>query len=149
MSLPDRIAAVRRDYRQCFGCGQDNPLGLQLDGFERTEDAVLAAFTPRPEYRGFSTVLHGGVVATALDEILAWTAILVEGVMVMTGTLNLKYRSPASTNATFRLEGRLLERRGKRLRMQGKMHDGATVIAEAEGLFLVVGDIDPAAEITR
>jgi len=86
-------------------------------------------------------VLHGGVVATALDEILAWTAILLEGVMVMTGTLNLKYRSPAPTDADLRLEGRLLERRGRRLRMQGTMSDQGTTIAEAEGLFLVVGDV--------
>jgi len=141
VNLPDRIATVRRDYRHCFGCGPDNPLGLQLDGFHQEADRVVAVFTPRPEYRGFSSVLHGGVVATALDEILAWTAILLEGVMVMTGTLNLKYRSPAPTDADLRLEGRLLERRGRRLRMQGTMSDQGTTIAEAEGLFLVVGDV--------
>jgi acyl-coenzyme A thioesterase PaaI-like protein len=141
VSSADRIAAVRRDYRHCFGCGVDNPLGLRLDGFVREGDAVRTTFTPRPEYRGFSDILHGGVVATALDETLAWTAILIEGVMVMTGTLNLRYRSPATADTTFGLEGRLLERRGRRLRMEGTMSAGDAIVAEAEGLFLVVGDV--------
>ena len=51
----------------------------QLDGFEVVDDTVVAEFTPRPDYQGFGGVLHGGVLATALDEILAWSAILIAG----------------------------------------------------------------------
>jgi len=36
-----------------------------------TDGTVEAWFTPRPDYRGFVGSLHGGVAATALDEILA------------------------------------------------------------------------------
>ena len=55
------------------------------------------------------------IVAAALDEIMAWTAILTENVMVMTGTLELRYRKPAAVAASFTLQGELLERRGRRL----------------------------------
>ncbi len=141
MSLPDQIAAVRADYGHCFGCGVDNPIGLRLDGFEQIENTVRAVFEPRQDFHGFSDLLHGGIVATGLDEIMAWTAILVENVMVMTGTLDLRYRKPAPVDTSFALEGELIERRGRQLRLSGRMLDGDTVIAEAAGLFLVVQEL--------
>ena len=139
--LPERIEAIRRDYPDCFGCGVENPLGLQLDDFRVQGDGVVADFTPRPEYHGFSDLLHGGVVAAALDEIMAWTAILLEDIMVMTGTLDLRYRKPAPVDAVFALEGRLKERRGRRIRLEGRMLHAGTVVAQAAGLFLVVSDL--------
>lgn len=146
MSLPDQIAAIRAEYDHCFGCGTGNPIGLQLDGFSRDGSKVTAAFTPRVDYHGFSDLLHGGIVAAALDEIMAWTAILVAEVMVMTGTLELRYRKPAKVETTFGLEGELLDRRGRRLQLKGRMidqprTDHPLVVAEASGLFLAVQDL--------
>ena len=141
MKLPDRIAAIRADYAHCFGCGADNPIGLGLADFTREGLIVSAGFVPRSAYHGFSNMLHGGIVATALDEIMAWSAILVEEVMVMTGTLELRYRKPAAVDTHYRLEGQVEERRGRRIRLSGRMLDGATSVAEASGLFLVVADL--------
>ena len=61
--------------------------------------------------------------------------------MVMTGTLELRYWKPASVDTCYKLEGRLEERRGRRLRLTGRMFDGSTAVAEASGLFLVVADL--------
>ena len=141
MNLPDRIEAIRADYAHCFGCGPENPIGLGLTDFVNEGATVTAAFTPRPAYHGFNEVLHGGIVATALDEIMAWTAILSREVMVMTGTLELRYRKPAPVDTCYRLEGWVEERRGRRLRLHGRMLDGPTAVAEASGLFLVVADL--------
>lgn len=141
MSLPDRIEAIRADYAQCFGCGSENPIGLGLTSFTREGSTVTAEFLPRPAYNGFNNMLHGGIVATALDEIMAWAAILVEEVMVMTGTLELRYLRPAPVDTRYLLDGRVEERRGRRLRVHGSMLEGATTVAEASGLFLVVADL--------
>ena len=136
----DRIAAIRESYNHCFGCGQENPIGLGLDDFERDDNIVTASFLPRPDYHGFADVLHGGIVASALDAIMAWTAILVENVMVMTGTLDLRFRKPARVSSSFDLEGTLLQRRGRRLQIEGRMMDDGKLVAEASGLFLTVVD---------
>jgi acyl-coenzyme A thioesterase PaaI-like protein len=141
LNLPDRIEAIRADYAHCFGCGPDNPIGLGLTDFTRIDSTVTAWFEPRPGYHGFRDMLHGGIVATALDEVMAWSAILIEGVMVMTGTLELRYRKPAAVDTRFRLEGEVEERRGRRLRLRGRMLDGATAVAEASGVFLVVAEL--------
>ena len=57
--------------RSCFVCGESNPLGLQLR-FHADGDEVRTRFVPRPEHIGFKGVVHGGLLATLLDEIMVW-----------------------------------------------------------------------------
>ncbi len=141
MNVSDRIASIRGDYDHCFGCGINNPIGLNLTGFERTGNIVRASFDPRVDFHGFSDLLHGGIVAAALDEIMAWTAILVEDVMVMTGKLDLRYRKPAKVDSSFVLEGELGQRSGRRLQISAQMLDEGVVVAQASGLFLAIEDL--------
>ncbi len=142
---PEMVARIERlkgGYEGCFGCGAENPIGLGLADFTPTDDGrVQATFRPRPDHRGFDGVLHGGIVAAALDETLAWTAMLHEEVLVLTAKLELKYRRPAPMDEVLSLEGTLLERRGSRLVMSARMTSSEGVVAEAHGLFLVARDV--------
>ena len=56
----------------CFVCGQDNPRGLKISCTYR--EAEMAAETelvlPR-EFQGWAGVIHGGILATLLDEMMA------------------------------------------------------------------------------
>jgi acyl-coenzyme A thioesterase PaaI-like protein len=54
--------------RQCFACGDDNPIGMHLEGIRRDGDQVRATLRPRPEYQSYPGMRHGGLSATALDE---------------------------------------------------------------------------------
>lgn len=139
--MAERVAEIRRKYDHCFGCGPANPIGLRLDNFLRDGKVVTAAFSPRHNYSGFSGLLHGGIVATALDEIMAWTAILVEDTMVITGKLDLRFKKPAQVDQDFLLAGELVERRGRRLQLEARMVAGDLVFAEANGLFLATEDL--------
>jgi acyl-coenzyme A thioesterase PaaI-like protein len=136
MISPEQIAALRSDYDECFACGEANPIGLHLEGFRVEGDEVLADWSPRPEYRGFESVIHGGIVAVALDEICAWTAILLEGTLAVTANLDIKFRSPAPPDITFLLSGRVVDRSGSRLRLAGEVRRGSAVVASATGLYL-------------
>lgn len=131
-----RAAAVRSRYNECFGCGLNNPIGLHVDGFTAADEELVATFTPRADYRGFAGILHGGVLATVLDETLAWTAMMFEGTYVVTANLEVKFRQPAPTEATYELRGRVTERRGSRLKISGSAAAAGKVVAEASGLFL-------------
>lgn len=133
----DTIALLRTQYTQCFGCGLDNVAGLRIDGFEVEGSEVSAPFTPSNHFAGFEGVLHGGVVATALDEISAWSAMLTEGVFVFTAKLDLRYRRPADVGANFGLIGTVKERRGKRLSIEAKLEANGALVAESSGLFVV------------
>lgn len=136
-----RVAAVRAQYNECFGCGLDNPIGLHLDGFTAADDSLSASFEPRRHYQGFAGILHGGVLAALLDETLAWTCMLLEGVFVVTANLELKFRKPAPADGTYELEGRVIERRGRRIRMAGSAAVNDVTVAEAAGLFLATDPV--------
>ena len=106
--LAGRVAALRAHTDNgCFACGLDNPIGLHLDGFARDGSDITAAFTARPEYQGTVGSLHGGIAATALDEILVWAGILLEDVLTVTGTMELRYRRPLASAGVHRVRGRV------------------------------------------
>lgn len=80
-------------------------------------------------------------MATVLDEILAWAGILAEGVLTVTGTLDIRFRSPAPPTATYQLKGRVVSRSGSRLKMAGELMLNGETVAEATGIYLVHREI--------
>jgi acyl-coenzyme A thioesterase PaaI-like protein len=63
-----QLSIQERLYPQatCFGCGPNNPSGLQLKSFSR-DDATVATFRPWPEHDNGMGLLNGGIIATILD----------------------------------------------------------------------------------
>lgn len=145
-SLVERVNIIRSVYDGCFGCGRTNQLGLALDGFVVDGNTVTVGFTPRADHRGYHEILHGGIVAAALDEVMAWSAMLVEGVTVVTGTLDMRFGYPTPTEGVLKLTGVVDRRRGKRLYLQGEMWSGDQRTAAAEGMFIATGELPTTAE---
>ena len=140
--IADLVDRIRRHYDDgCFACGRDNPIGLHLDDFDLVDREVSARFTPRKDYRGAGEVLHGGVAATALDEMLVWAGILTEKVMTVTGKLELRYRKPLQVTDELTIRARVDELRGKRMTASGEVVVGDEVRTQASGLFLVSADL--------
>ena len=136
------VDEVRAHFGEgCFACGRANPVGLGIDGFTVVEGEVQAGFEPVPDHRGLASRLHGGLVATALDEIMVWAGILLEGVMSVTGTMEIRYRAPVPVDQPLTLGGSVTERRGRRLRLAGEVRTDR-VHAEASGLYLVTESIE-------
>jgi acyl-coenzyme A thioesterase PaaI-like protein len=61
--------------RSCFVCGEDNPLGLRARSY-LVEGGIELPFTPLVEHAGWNSVIHGGLIATVLDEVMTWAAIV-------------------------------------------------------------------------
>ncbi len=53
-------------HATCFGCGQANPDGLQLQSFA-TGDDIVATFQAWPQHDNGLGYLNGGIIATVLD----------------------------------------------------------------------------------
>jgi len=137
------VDSVRRHYDNgCFACGLENPIGLHLDDFSLSDGRVRARFAPRPEYRGAGRTLHGGIAATALDEILVWAGILTEGVITVTGTMELRFRRPVQVDDPVVLSAVVDSRSGRRLHVSGSLEVGDDARVEAAGLYLVTTSVD-------
>lgn len=125
------------DARACFACGDDNPIGMHLEGIRRDGEQVHATLHPRSEYQGYPGVLHGGLTATALDELMGYAAILLAGMWAATATIQLRYRAQVPLDVPLPLTAGVTEARGRRVRAWSKLHlpDG-TVGAEATGVLI-------------
>lgn len=82
----------------CFGCGPGNALGLRMR-FRREADVVLTRFLPRPGHEGPPGILHGGLQATLVDELAAWTVVGLRGRMGFTTALEVKLLKPIRVDA--------------------------------------------------
>ncbi len=66
------------DYRSCFGCGHDNPIGLKLV-FKWDGKIARSEVTPGEVYQGWPGLLHGGIIACILDEAMGYAALFDAG----------------------------------------------------------------------
>jgi acyl-coenzyme A thioesterase PaaI-like protein len=60
-----------RHHELCFGCGQANLFGLQLELSPADGGAVEGRFFVKQDHQGPPGYAHGGVIAAALDEAMA------------------------------------------------------------------------------
>jgi acyl-coenzyme A thioesterase PaaI-like protein len=134
-----RVQAAYGDA--CFACGTGNEIGLQLDFVGYDDGWVTATFSPRTGYRGAPGSLHGGIAATAMDEILVWAGIASESVVTVTGTLDLRYRRPLVTDRPITARGRVEDRSGRRLSLRGELIDEGRVAVEGRGLYIVSTEV--------
>ena len=140
--LAARIERVRLDFGDiCFACGRRNDVGLHLDDFDWDGTTVSGSFDPRNEYRGAGDILHGGIAATALDEISVWAGILGEDVLTVTGRLELRFRKPLTVHDRIVARGTVEERRGRRLTISASLGVGDSIAVDSTGLFLVSRDM--------
>ncbi|MDQ6780674.1 MAG: PaaI family thioesterase [Candidatus Eremiobacteraeota bacterium] len=124
-----------QDDRRCFACGPENDQGLQLH-FEYGDGTARSHFLIEPRFAGWTSIVHGGVVATVLDEAMAHAAIAA-GVRAVTARLEIRFRKAAPINETLLVEGRVEGRRGRLLSLVAKVSGtDDTVYAEAQGRFV-------------
>lgn len=123
--------------RKCFGCGQENPIGLKLE-FRKQGDEYVAEFTAREEYQGWSGIMHGGITATILDEglgRLSWE----EGYNAITAELTVRYKKPIYTGMKLRISACLTGEEGRRVYGAARATDEAgNVVAEATAIMVKV-----------
>jgi acyl-coenzyme A thioesterase PaaI-like protein len=142
LTLSELVDRVRRHYDDgCFACGRANPSGLRIDDFHEIPRGVAAGFIPGPFHRGTFGVLHGGLAATALDEIMAWAGIILAGVLCVTANLELRFRQPVPVEKPLGLSAWLGERSGRRLRITGELATEAGPAVEATGLYVVAHQV--------
>lgn len=122
---------VLEDNQNCFVCGQQNALGFRLK-FDHPEKGRLRSTAVfRPEHQGYRGIVHGGLVATLLDEMmvnLAW----IEKTPAVTGELNVRLLKPVTIGEPVSLEGRLERDGGRVLYMTAQARNArGELLAEA------------------
>jgi uncharacterized protein (TIGR00369 family) len=122
----------------CFGCGQANPAGLKLEFAVAANDAVVCEATVSDNYEGPPGYLHGGIIATLLDEAMS-KANRAQGVTAMTRQMQVEYLKPVPSGKPIRIEGRVTLSEGRKHWTEAKIVNAEGVLlAHASGLFIAI-----------
>lgn len=93
----------------CFGCGHDNEQGLKMEF--HTDDIRLYSEVDVPSHlRGWSNLVHGGVLSSILDEMMAWSAIYLLRRFILTKDLKVQFLRPVYVEKSLRVEGEILKK---------------------------------------
>ena len=93
----------------CFGCGPENSHGLQMR-FATNGTMLRSQVTMAERFRGWSNLIHGGVLSTLLDEIMGWSVIILTGRFMLTRTITVTFKRPVRVGASLTITGWIKER---------------------------------------
>lgn len=103
------MSAILLPYTHgCFVCGANNPHGLRLK-FWAENGAVRAEFCPDARHEGYRGIIHGGVIASALDETMFWAASYAQRCFHVSVRLELRFQRKVEVGKRYLLIGRVVE----------------------------------------
>jgi uncharacterized protein (TIGR00369 family) len=131
---------------RCFGCGQANPSGLRLE-FLLADDGSVVSLPAIPDtFEGPRGFLHGGIVATLLDEAMS-KSLRAKGFTAMTRHIEVEYLRPVPSRAPIRIEGRTMQSDGRKHHTEARILDNTgAVLARGKALFIEVNSAGKAAK---
>lgn len=124
-------------YTNCFVCGHDNPIGLKLD-FLYDDSTAWTWFDSPASFEGYQGVIHGGIIATLLDEVMA-KIILSKNLMAVTADLSIRYRKPLPVGLRVKVTGEITLQKSRTLHTKAILADDkGAVYAEGTAVYIVV-----------
>ena len=129
---------AHKAQNRCFGCGPANAGGLYLEFLLAEDGRVVCLPTIPDSFEGPAGYLHGGIIATLLDEAMS-KSVRAQGLTAMTRQMEINYLRPVPSGAPIRVEGRLVRSEGRKHWSEARIVDtrGHT-LADAKGLFIEV-----------
>jgi len=120
----------------CFACGDLNERGLRLP-LHLSEGRCWTQLALGPEFEGWEGIIHGGILTTILDEVMAW-ALVAQDAWSMTARLATDFRRPVRVGQPIRAEGWLSGTRRRLLHTEARIVDAADgqLLASATGLYV-------------
>ena len=131
----------------CFGCAPGNRQGLRLKFSEnRADGSVECWFRVPRRFEGPPGHVHGGIIATILDEAMG-KANRQKGVVALTRRMSIDYLQPVPLGVKLVAVGWPVKQAGRKRFNTAEIRTAeGTVLARSEGLFIA---IDPAAMFRR
>lgn len=123
----------------CYACGEKNSRGLHME-FRREGDRTVCDYTPRDYQQGYPGRMHGGLVATLIDEAMGW-AVYGAQQWGATARLNIRFRQPVYLDQTLHVEAWITKNRSRRhgrlIELRAEVRDaGGKLLAEGDGTFM-------------
>jgi uncharacterized protein (TIGR00369 family) len=117
--------------------GRLNPIAPPLDFVVHADGTVSTEFTLNAVYEGPPGLVHGGISAMILDQLLG-AAAAANGTPGMTATLAMRYRRPTPHGVPLVAEAKTERVEGRKTFVEGRILDPeGTPTVEATGMFIM------------
>ncbi len=135
--LPQISIDTEKSLAMCFGCGEENPIGLKLK-FKWDNGTARAEFTPNESHQGWSGIVHGGIISSLLDEAMS-NAPYFEGIPCLTAKMQVRIRRPALTGERLIITASITKksRRLVETRAAISLEDGTSVAEGMATMFVI------------
>lgn len=127
---------IELDPHHCFACGELNTHGLHLV-LHTDEGRCWSDLSLDARFQGWDGIAHGGIVATILDEVMAW-ALIDRDAWGVTAKLDIAFKRPVLLGTPIRGEGWVVETRRRLFSTAGRIVDvdSGTVLASATATYV-------------
>jgi uncharacterized protein (TIGR00369 family) len=124
----------------CFACGELNEVGLHLRLNLEPERCWTELVMPR-RFEGWEGIIHGGILCTILDEVMAW-ALVVHDNWGVTARLSIDFKQPVTVGQAIRAEGWITEARRRLHVTAGRIVDTGTgkELATAQATYVAASE---------
>jgi acyl-coenzyme A thioesterase PaaI-like protein len=110
----------------CLVCGRDNPRGYRLNLFVDPESsAVTCDYTPVKTDIGFEGIVHGGVIATILDEAMVWAATWSSKRFCVCGELTTRFKKPVRVGEPITIRACISSSRSRLIETEATVRNAA------------------------
>ncbi len=122
----------------CFACGPDNPIGLQIK-FELNDGICRGEFTADENHVGYENTVHGGIIFSALDDVMA-NVLYLQNIKAHTARCEIRYRKALQVGQAVKLQGWIENERKRLIVLKGEVRLAAddSVVADCEASFMKV-----------
>ena len=125
-----------KDNQRCYVCGKDNPSGLKVQfAVDHATRTITGRFTPLREHEGWEGIVHGGIIATLLDEAMVKLAAHL-GEPAVSAEITVKFKSPVASGEELVVTGKLIKESRRLIEAEAMVEKGLVVVAEAKGKLL-------------
>jgi uncharacterized protein (TIGR00369 family) len=127
------------ETNHCFGCGGANARGMHLT-FEQDDAArrIRGVFRLSADYQGATGFIHGGIIATLLDEVMAKVSRF-GGEHAVTAELTVEYKRPVPVDEDIVVEGWEVKAAERNRFREGEIRDASgVVLARGRAKFTVI-----------
>ncbi|PTX90805.1 PaaI family thioesterase [Opitutus sp. ER46] len=128
-------ALCAREHARCFACRPRHAGGLGLRFRLQPDGTVCADWVTPAGYESYDGILHGGLIATALDSAMVH-ALFARNVVARTGELDVRYRQPVTIGCTVSVRAWLTNAYPPLYQLEAEVCQSGAVCAHARAKFM-------------
>jgi len=122
----------------CFACGSENPIGLNIRFTLDDQGRCIGRFVANENHVGFRNTVHGGIIFSALDDVMA-NVLYLQRRKAHTARCEIRYRRALEVGQEIELLGWIEQERRRLIQLKGEARLTGTgeIVADCEASFML------------